>query len=167
VEEKGGRVLIHAALQNPSDKLAVMVQAAATRSGTGEEILPVYWSDNYISLMPNERRTLTADVSKAALRGAAPVVEVGGWNVRSAYKCTALDVPADADSGKPVTIAATIADTFLDGSRVDAMVDGKIAASQFQMARAGRSAAAKFSLQLTKGAHTIAVGERTASIIVR
>ena len=42
----------------------------------GNRILPAYYSDNYISLMPGERRTVTIDYSSAA----KPVVALRGWN---------------------------------------------------------------------------------------
>jgi hypothetical protein len=46
----------------------------------GKEVLPAFYSDNYISLLPNEDRTVTIDVPKAqASRGLR--VTVRGWNV--------------------------------------------------------------------------------------
>ena len=47
-----------AKLKNTSDTPALMVYLSA-RDKEGERILPVYWSDNYIHLMPGEERTLT------------------------------------------------------------------------------------------------------------
>ena len=45
-----------------------------------QELLPVFWSDNYISLMPGETRTLTVSVPNYRHRAA---VEIHGeaWNV--------------------------------------------------------------------------------------
>jgi exo-1,4-beta-D-glucosaminidase len=39
------------------------------------------WQDNYISLMPGEKRELTATYRASELGPAKPVVEVSGWNV--------------------------------------------------------------------------------------
>ena len=47
-----------AKLKNTSDTPALMVYLSA-RDKDGDRILPVYWSDNYIHLMPGEERTLT------------------------------------------------------------------------------------------------------------
>ena len=47
-----------AKLKNTSDTPALLVYLSA-RDKEGERILPVYWSDNYIHLMPGEERTLT------------------------------------------------------------------------------------------------------------
>jgi len=47
----------------------------------GEEILPVVWRDNYISLLPGEKREITATYRSSGLGAATPEVEVSGWNV--------------------------------------------------------------------------------------
>jgi hypothetical protein len=46
----------------------------------GERILPAYYSDNYVSLLPGETRTVTIRYP-ATLKG-APTVRLRGWNVR-------------------------------------------------------------------------------------
>ena len=50
----------------------------------GEEILPVLWEDNCVTLLPGETRTLTATYRTRDLGGAPPSVVVKGWNVRRA-----------------------------------------------------------------------------------
>jgi exo-1,4-beta-D-glucosaminidase len=52
------------------------------------EVLPIIWSDNDVTLWPGESETLRATYSQGQLGGAAPVVSLSGWNVRS------VDVPA-------------------------------------------------------------------------
>ena len=47
----------------------------------GEEILPVVWEENYISLLPGEKREVTATYRTRELGTVKPVVEVSGWNV--------------------------------------------------------------------------------------
>jgi exo-1,4-beta-D-glucosaminidase len=48
-----------------------------------DEILPVLWEDNYVTLMPGESRTLTARyLSKDALKKPAELV-VDGWNIKA------------------------------------------------------------------------------------
>ena len=43
---------------NPSDKLAFFIELMATKKSDGSSILPVIWSDNYISLPPGENKTI-------------------------------------------------------------------------------------------------------------
>jgi hypothetical protein len=52
-----------------------------TRGKGGEDVVPIFWDNNYISLLPGESRQLTAVYESSALGGAPPVVEVDGWNV--------------------------------------------------------------------------------------
>ncbi len=77
---RGGEEVAHVTLENPSRSLAFFVRLQIQR-GRGEEILPVLWEDNYVSLLPGERRELTATYRVRDLGGARPFLAVGGWNV--------------------------------------------------------------------------------------
>jgi exo-1,4-beta-D-glucosaminidase len=79
-ERKGDEEITRVTLENPSKNLAFFVRLKVDKSKGGEEILPVLWQDNYLSLMPGEKREITA--TYISDRGTAnPVVEVSGWNV--------------------------------------------------------------------------------------
>jgi exo-1,4-beta-D-glucosaminidase len=41
----------------------------------------VIWQDNYISLLPGEKREVTATYRASQLGESKPAVEVSGWNV--------------------------------------------------------------------------------------
>ncbi|TME94087.1 MAG: beta-mannosidase [Chloroflexi bacterium] len=45
------------------------------------EVLPIAWSDNDITLFPGESQTLTATYNPSLLQGATPVVSIQGWNL--------------------------------------------------------------------------------------
>ena len=63
------------------------------------EVLPITWSDNDITLWPGESQTLTATYRRLSLLGGAtPVVSVYGWNVPNA----AFAAPR---SGRPGAVA--------------------------------------------------------------
>jgi exo-1,4-beta-D-glucosaminidase len=80
-EAKGGDTVTHVTLENPSKSLAFFVRMKVDKGKGGEEILPVLWQDNYISLLPGEKRELTATYQTSKLGAAKPTVEVSGWNV--------------------------------------------------------------------------------------
>jgi hypothetical protein len=69
---------------NPASTPALMIRVKIVRAATGDRILPVLYSDNYVSLMPGERRTVTADVTRADARGERPRAVVEGFNVTGA-----------------------------------------------------------------------------------
>jgi exo-1,4-beta-D-glucosaminidase len=68
-------------LKNPESSVAFFVRLRVLKSAGGEQILPSTWSDNYVSLLPGETRTLTARWRPEDAPGAKPVVSVDGWNV--------------------------------------------------------------------------------------
>jgi exo-1,4-beta-D-glucosaminidase len=80
-ERQGGEVTTHATLENPSKSLAFFVRLKVNKGKGGDEILPVLWQDNYISLLPGEKREVTATYRAQELGTAQPAVEVNGWNV--------------------------------------------------------------------------------------
>ena len=51
------------------------------RAKAEKKFLPVIWQDNYISLLPGEKREISATYRAAELGAAKPAVEVSGWNV--------------------------------------------------------------------------------------
>jgi len=78
-ERSGGEHITHVTVENPSKSLAFMVHLKVNDAKTGEEFLPVIWQDNYFSLLPGEKRDVTA--SYTLPRGMRPSVEVQGWNI--------------------------------------------------------------------------------------
>jgi exo-1,4-beta-D-glucosaminidase len=79
-EKKGESETTHVMLENPTKNLAFFVRLKVDKGKGGDEILPVLWQDNYISLLPGEKRDITASYRTSDLGGAAPFVEVKGWN---------------------------------------------------------------------------------------
>ncbi|HEV2401303.1 MAG TPA: beta galactosidase jelly roll domain-containing protein [Candidatus Sulfotelmatobacter sp.] len=80
-ERKGEDSITHVMIQNPSKNLAFFIRLKVDKGPKGEEILPVVWEDNYISLLPGEKREITASYRTSELGAAKPVVEISGWNV--------------------------------------------------------------------------------------
>jgi len=68
-------------LENPSNNVAFFVRLKLVKGRGGEEILPVVWQDNYISLLPAEKREITATYHTGSLGTSKPDVEISGWNV--------------------------------------------------------------------------------------
>ncbi|HET7893656.1 MAG TPA: glycoside hydrolase family 2 protein [Candidatus Sulfotelmatobacter sp.] len=80
-ERTGEEGITHVTLQNPSKSLAFFVRLKVNKGVKGEEILPVVWEDNYISLLPGEKREVTATYRASELGAAKATVEISGWNV--------------------------------------------------------------------------------------
>jgi exo-1,4-beta-D-glucosaminidase len=67
-------------IENPSASLAFFVRLQVKR-GDGEEIVPVLWDDNYVSLLPGEKREISARYRAKDAGEAKPVVAVSGFNI--------------------------------------------------------------------------------------
>ena len=80
-ERKGEEAITSVTLENSSKSLAFFVRLKVNKGKGGDEILPVVWQDNYVSLLPGEKREVTATYRSQDLGAAQPAVEVSGWNV--------------------------------------------------------------------------------------
>jgi exo-1,4-beta-D-glucosaminidase len=69
----------HVTVENPTASLAFFVHLKVL-DNAGEEILPVIWEDNYFSLLPGEKREVSATYARES-KNSKPFVEVDGWNV--------------------------------------------------------------------------------------
>jgi hypothetical protein len=95
--DAAGRAMVTVTLHNAASGLAVMAHVQLRRRGSGERVLPVYYSDNYVSLAPNETRTITMDADVKDLKEEDALVVVDGWNTTVA-----------AASGAGVAIAPNV-----------------------------------------------------------
>ncbi|MCF6358251.1 MAG: hypothetical protein L3J54_10640, partial [Draconibacterium sp.] len=68
---------------NPSSTIAFFVFFDLLDSTTKEPILPIFWSDNYITLLPGEKRTYTANYNLKDSKGGNPIIRIKAWNVNS------------------------------------------------------------------------------------
>ncbi len=75
-----GRRLLQVTLHNPTNQIALMAHVQLRRK-SGERVLPVFYSDNYVSLVPNETKTITIDAADTDFKGEDALVVVDGWNV--------------------------------------------------------------------------------------
>jgi hypothetical protein len=78
-----GQQRITVTLRNPAGgPVAFFNRVSLVDPGTKQRILPVFYSDNYISVLPGESQTITLDYTPVP-GSAPPLVSVRGWNVES------------------------------------------------------------------------------------
>ena len=83
-KREGDRWRLATELRNNSKTPALLVRLKAVREKSQDRILPALYSDNYISLMPGERRTIVTQLQHADTRGEQPRIVVEGFNTSSA-----------------------------------------------------------------------------------
>jgi exo-1,4-beta-D-glucosaminidase len=77
---------VRVTLENPSKSVAFFT-TLKLKDSKGEMVCPAFWSDNYISLLPGETRTVECLIEKSGPDARKLSVEVSGWNVgRSSLK---------------------------------------------------------------------------------
>jgi exo-1,4-beta-D-glucosaminidase len=81
VSQKGENTVINVKLKNPSQHVAFMVYMDLKKGQSNESVVPVFWNENYFTLLPGEERTVSVSVHTTDLHGQKGRVVVGGWNV--------------------------------------------------------------------------------------
>jgi hypothetical protein len=79
-EDENGKSLVTVTLHNPSPNIALMVHLQLRRQTTDARVLPAFYSDNYISLIGGEDRTVVIECATEALRNEPALVVLDGWN---------------------------------------------------------------------------------------
>ena len=80
-EQRAGHWMLKTELHNASNDPALMVRLKAIREKSGDRILPVLYSDNYVSLLPGQHQTISTELHDSDTRGERPRIVVGGFNV--------------------------------------------------------------------------------------
>jgi len=78
---EGTNTLITVTLHNPTPTIALMTHLQLHQKRSGKRVLPVFYSDNYITLVPGESRTVTIQLSTKDLAGNSPLLLIDGFNV--------------------------------------------------------------------------------------
>ncbi len=70
-----------AQIKNPTHSAALMIHLKVIRANSDERVLPVFYDDNYFSLLPGENRTVSMEFANANLAGEQPKLAWDGWNI--------------------------------------------------------------------------------------
>jgi exo-1,4-beta-D-glucosaminidase len=81
LKTEGGEGAVQVTVRNPSKSVAFMVHLRLTRGKNGEEIIPIFWEDNYFSLLPGESRSVAARYDLRSLDNKSLALGVDGWNI--------------------------------------------------------------------------------------
>jgi beta-mannosidase len=76
-----GQQVVTVTLHNPTKSIALMTHLQLRDAKTGERILPAYASDNYVTLTPDETRTVSITSAAGDFLADGARVVVDGWNV--------------------------------------------------------------------------------------
>ena len=78
-KESNGLQNVEVTLENISDKVAFFIELKVVDEKTGESFLPIFWSDNYVSVLPHSKKTIKG-IFKNPLNE-KPELIINGWNI--------------------------------------------------------------------------------------
>jgi hypothetical protein len=82
VEEcKDGVCRFSVTTRNLSHSVALAIRLKVQRAKSGKRVLPVFYEDNYYSLLPGKDRTVVLEFNEKELAGEAPKILAEGWNI--------------------------------------------------------------------------------------
>jgi len=77
-----GQETVTITLNNTSaTNIAFFMRPEVTAGNNGLEVLPITYTDNYVSLFPGESITITAKYATTDLGGQTPYLRIRGYNV--------------------------------------------------------------------------------------
>ena len=80
VKKMGEEWQLTTTVKNTSETPLLMIRFKVVDEN-GERMLPVFYSDNYFSLMPGEEKQITATLKNEDTRGKKPMIETSGFNI--------------------------------------------------------------------------------------
>ncbi len=84
LQKSDGKCTLTLDVENPSSSLAFSVNPKILKDASGDLVTPVFWDDNYFSLLPKEKRTLKVQFNSKDLEGEKAVFKIDGWNINPA-----------------------------------------------------------------------------------
>ncbi|MCL2152136.1 MAG: discoidin domain-containing protein [Oscillospiraceae bacterium] len=97
VNEVNGTQFVTVSAHNPTDALAFFNRFKVYNSKTNNLIEPVFYTDNYFSVLPGQTKTITIEYKTESLDGGNPILIVEGWNVGQ------ISIPLSTGSGSGTT----------------------------------------------------------------
>ena len=79
-KRSGDKVSIHVQLQNRGNTASLEEKLTLLNANDGSRVLPAYFSDNYVSLLPGETREVEIEYPAAVPKGPMQLA-VRGWNL--------------------------------------------------------------------------------------
>jgi exo-1,4-beta-D-glucosaminidase len=90
--KENGKLKLAVEFTNSSTSLAFAMNPKLLSASTREPVLPIFWQDNYFSLLPGEKRTVEMQLDASLVKEGKLLFKLDGWNLRSTQE-QELSVP--------------------------------------------------------------------------
>ncbi|HLT72922.1 MAG TPA: glycoside hydrolase family 2 TIM barrel-domain containing protein, partial [Cyclobacteriaceae bacterium] len=81
-EVKDDKTFLKVSLKNNTSDIALMARLKVVGKKTGKRLLPVFYEDNYFSLVPEEAKTVMIEIDNKHTMDDIPQVAIEGWNIK-------------------------------------------------------------------------------------
>jgi exo-1,4-beta-D-glucosaminidase len=92
LSRENGKLKLAVEFTNASTSLAFAMNPKLLSALTREPVLPIFWQDNYFSLLPGEKRTVEVQLDASLVKEGKLLFKLDGWNLRSTQE-QELSVP--------------------------------------------------------------------------
>jgi exo-1,4-beta-D-glucosaminidase len=86
LSRENGKLKLVVEFTNPSTSLAFALNPKLLSFSTRGPILPIFWQDNYFSLLPGEKRTIEMKVDASLVTEGKLLFKLDGWNLRASQE---------------------------------------------------------------------------------
>ncbi len=83
ITHDGNKLSLTITLENPGKDLAFAINPIILEKSSLKPVLPVFWDDNYFSLIPGEKRVIRVEFDQKNLEGEKALLKVSGWNIKA------------------------------------------------------------------------------------
>jgi len=83
LSRENGKLKLAVELTNSSTSLAFAVNPKLLSVSTREPVLPIFWQDNYFSLLPGENRTIEMQLDNSMVKEGKLLFKLDGWNLKT------------------------------------------------------------------------------------
>ena len=73
---KDNDIVMRIKVKNSTNRLAFMHRLMITKGDSEDEVLPTFWTDNFLTIFPGEEREVMATFARQDLEGATPVLKL-------------------------------------------------------------------------------------------
>ena len=82
LQKESGKYTMTVDFENTTSTLAFFVNPKILKKSSKLMVLPVFWSDNYFSLLPKEKKQVKVEFTEKDLAGDTPILVIDGWNIK-------------------------------------------------------------------------------------
>jgi exo-1,4-beta-D-glucosaminidase len=93
LSKENGKLILVVELTNPSTSIAFGLNPKLLSFLTKDPILPIFWQDNYFSLLPGEKRAIEMQVDDSLVTEEKYLFKLDGWNLKTTQE-QELTVPS-------------------------------------------------------------------------